>query len=66
MTIDADLDSLAPSRAFSRRDFARTSVGAGFAAAVLPVEAQTQIKTGSAGLTVGEVTIGVGGPSTPS
>jgi carboxymethylenebutenolidase len=60
MTIDAELDSLAPSRPFSRRDFARTSVGAGFAAAVLPVEAQTQIKTDSAGLTVGEVTISVG------
>jgi carboxymethylenebutenolidase len=60
MTFEAELDSLAPSRAFSRRDFARTSVGAGFAAAVLPIEAQTQIKTDSAGLTVGEVTIAVG------
>jgi carboxymethylenebutenolidase len=60
MTIDAELDSLAPSRAFSRRDFARTSVGAGFAAAVMPIEAQTQIKTESAGLTVSEVTIAVG------
>ena len=60
MTTLADLDSLAPSRAFTRRDFARTSVGAGFAAAVLPVEAQTQIKTSSDGLTVGEVTIAVG------
>jgi carboxymethylenebutenolidase len=60
MTTLAELDSLAPSRAFSRRDFARTSVGAGFAAAVLPVEAQTQVKTDSAGLTVGEVTIAVG------
>ncbi len=60
MTIEAELDSLTPSRAFSRRDFARTSVGAGFAAAVLPVEAQTQVKTSSDGLTVGEVTINVG------
>ena len=60
MTTLADLDSLAPSRAFTRRDFARTSVGAGFAAAVLPVEAQTQIKTNSDGLAVGEVTIAVG------
>lgn len=60
MTIEAELDSLTPSRAFSRRDFARTSIGAGFAAAVLPVQAQTQIKTGSDGLTVGEVTINVG------
>ena len=60
MTIDAELDSLAPSRAFSRRDFTRTSVGAGFAAAVLPTHAQTQIKTDSAELTVGEVTITAG------
>ena len=66
MTIQAELDSLVPSRAFSRRDFARTSVGAGFVAAVLPVEAQTQIKTDSAGLTVGEVTIDVGGFKLPA
>ena len=60
MTIETDLDSLTPSRALTRRAFARTSVGAGFAAAVIPVQAQTQIKTDSAGLTVGEVTINVG------
>jgi carboxymethylenebutenolidase len=60
MTIEAELDSLTLSRNFSRRDFARTSVGAGFAAAVMPVEAQTQVKTSSDGLTVGEVTINVG------
>jgi carboxymethylenebutenolidase len=60
MTTDVELDSLTLSRTFSRRDFARTSVGAGFAAAVMPVEAQTQVKTSSDGLTVGEVTINVG------
>jgi carboxymethylenebutenolidase len=38
----------------------RTSVGSGFAAAVLPVVAQTQIKTDSDGLVAGEVTIPVG------
>ena len=54
-----DLDSLTPSRDFSRRDFVQTAVGSGFAAAVLPVGAQT-IKTDSAGLVVGEVTIPVG------
>jgi carboxymethylenebutenolidase len=43
-----------------RRDFVRASLGSGFAAAVLPVSAQTQVKTGSAGLQVGEVTIKVG------
>ena len=42
-----------------RRDFVRAAVGSGFAAAVLPVTAQA-IRTDSAGLTVGEVTIRVG------
>jgi len=54
-----DLDSLTPTRDFSRRDFVRTAVGSGFAAAVLPVGAQT-IRTDSAGLTVGEVTVRLG------
>ena len=55
-----EFDSLTPTRDFSRREFVRGSVGAGFAAAVLPVTAQTVIKTDSAGLTAGEVTIAVG------
>ena len=55
-----DFDSLTPNRDFSRRDFVRTSVGSGFAAAVLPVMAQSVIKTDSAGLLAGEVTIAVG------
>ena len=55
-----EFDSLTPSRDFSRRDFARTSVGAGFAAAVLPVMAQNLVKTDSQGLVAGEVTIPVG------
>ena len=55
-----DFDSLKPSRDFSRRDFVRTSVGTGFAAAVLPVMSQTVIKTDSADLLVGEVLIPVG------
>ena len=49
-----------PARSISRRDFARTSVGAGFAAAVLPIQAQTEIRTDSTGLTVGEITITAG------
>ena len=57
--LKADLDSLTPTRDFNRRDFVRTTVGSGFAAAVLPVTAQT-IKTDAQGLTVGEVTIMVG------
>ena len=43
----------------SRRDFVRAAVGSGFAAAVLPVTAQT-IRTDTAGLTVGEVVVPVG------
>jgi carboxymethylenebutenolidase len=54
-----DLDSLTPSRDFSRRGFMQTAVGSGFAAAVLPVTAQT-IKTDTTGLTAGEVTVSVG------
>ena len=58
--LQQDLDSLTPTRDFSRRDFVRTSVGSGFAAAVLPICAQTAIKTDSNGLVTGEVTIPVG------
>jgi len=54
-----ELDSLAPCKDFDRRDFVRTAVGAGFAAAVLPVSAQT-IKTSSEGLQTGEVFVPVG------
>ena len=61
----ADFDSLLPGRSFSRRDFVRTSVGSGFAAAVLPVTAQA-IKTDSQGLEVGEVMIPVGGETIPA
>jgi carboxymethylenebutenolidase len=44
----------------TRRGFVRTTLSTGFAAAVLPIAAQTAIKTDSTGLTVGEVTIPVG------
>jgi carboxymethylenebutenolidase len=56
----ADIDSLVPSKNFSRRAFVRTGVGSGFAAAVLPVMAQTVIKTDTQGLQAGEQTIPVG------
>ena len=56
----AQFDSLVPTRDFSRRDFVRTTVGSGFAAAVLPVVAQTTIRTGADGLDAGAVTIPVG------
>ncbi len=52
-----EIDSLAPARDFNRRDFVRTTVGSGFAAAVLPVCAQTAIKTDANGLTAGKVDI---------
>jgi len=64
--IEREIASLAPSRDFNRRDFVRTSVGSGFAAAVLPVVAQTAFKTDSSGLVVGEVTIPVGGFKMPA
>jgi len=56
-----EFDTLVPTGpGFSRREFVRGTVGTGFAAAVLPVVAQTTIKTDSAGLLAGEVTIPVG------
>jgi carboxymethylenebutenolidase len=54
-----DVDSLTPSKEFSRRAFVQTAVGSGFAAAVLPVGAQV-ITTDTTGLTAGPVTIPVG------
>lgn len=54
-----EIDSLAPGRDFSRRGFVQTAVGSGFAAAVLPVTAQT-ITTDTAGLEAGSVSIPVG------
>jgi carboxymethylenebutenolidase len=61
----SDLDSLTPSRDFSRRSFVQTAVGSGFAAAVLPVSAQT-VQTDTAGLTAGQVQIPVGGITIPA
>jgi len=56
-----EFETLVPAgRDFNRRDFVRNTVGSGFAAAVLPVTAQTLVKTDSTGLVVGEVTIPVG------
>lgn len=48
-----------------RRDFVATAVGSGFAAAVLPVGAQT-LSTDAAGLEVGEVSVPVGGFAMPA
>ncbi|MEY4753335.1 MAG: hypothetical protein RJA44_1010 [Pseudomonadota bacterium] len=62
----ADLDSLLPARDYSRRSFVQTALGSGFAAAVLPVCAQTVVQTDSSGLLVGEVTIDVNGFKMPA
>ncbi|NVM76105.1 carboxymethylenebutenolidase [Duganella sp. SG902] len=48
-----------------RRDFLKTALGTGFAAATLPVAAQNVIKTDTAGLTAGTITIQVNGQDVP-
>ncbi len=60
-----EIDSLAPGRDYSRRGFVQTAVGSGFAAAVLPVTAQT-ITTDANGLDAGSVSIPVGGFAMPA
>ena len=55
-----EIDSLAPSHALNRRGFVGGAVGSGFAAAVLPVMAQTLVKTDAGGLLAGEVSIPIG------
>jgi carboxymethylenebutenolidase len=59
MNPNSEFDSLVPSRAFDRRSFLVTSLGAGFALAVQPVMAQTAIKTDATGLLAGEVKVPV-------
>jgi len=49
-----EVDALVPHVPFNRRTFIKTALGSGFAAAVLPVSAQT-IHTDSDGLEAGEV-----------
>jgi carboxymethylenebutenolidase len=64
---DADLEqlkatgdevrSLRPRLELNRRGFVKTSLAAGFAASVLPVQAQTMIVTDTQGLAAGEVKV---------
>jgi carboxymethylenebutenolidase len=65
-----DFDSLVARTALSdgadRRTFLKTAVGSGFALSVLPVMAQTVIKTDTAGLTAGPVMIDVKGEKIPA
>jgi len=62
----AEFDSLLPTRDFSRRSFVQTAIGSGFAAAVLPVVAQSVITTPADGLLAGEVAIDVKGFRMPA
>lgn len=55
----AEFDSLMPASLFNRRGFIVTALGAGFALAVQPTAAQSPVKTGSDGLTAGEVKVPV-------
>ena len=65
--LQEEFDTLVPAQGdFNRRAFVRAALGTGFAAAVLPVMAQTVIKTDSVGLVTGEVTINVGGFKMPA
>ena len=65
--LQEEFDTLVPAQGgFKRRAFVRSAVGTGFAAAVLPVMAQTVVNTDSAGLVTGEVTINVGGFKMPA
>lgn len=53
------------SESVDRRGFLKTALGTGFAASVLPVMAQSVIKTDAEGLAAGEVTINVNGQNVP-
>ena len=54
-----DFINFEPKTQFTRRDFVMTTLATGFAAAVQPVAASTQVTTDTAGLTAGEVKIPV-------
>ncbi|MEQ5843969.1 dienelactone hydrolase family protein [Paraburkholderia acidicola] len=60
-----EVDSLVPHVPFDRRTFIKAALGSGFAAAVLPVSAQT-IHTDSDGLEAGEVAVTSGGVIVPA
>ena len=64
--VHSDFDNLVTARGFDRRDFVRAALGSGFAAAVLPVTAQTLVRTPTDGLVAGEVTVDVGGFAMPA
>jgi carboxymethylenebutenolidase len=53
----SEIDSLTHALKLNRRDFVVTSLGAGFAAAAMPIVAQTMITTSADGLVAGEVKV---------
>lgn len=62
---DTLVGKTAGSEGVDRRDFLKVALGTGFAAAVLPVTAQTVVKTDSAGLKTGTFNITVNGQAVP-
>lgn len=66
---EKDMGALLPGQATAgatRRTALKAALGVGYAASVMPVMAQTAIKTSAQGLTAGEVRIDVGGFSMPA
>jgi len=63
---DADFASFELKTRFTRREFVMTTLATGFAAAVQPVSAQTQITTDTQGLEAGEVKIPVSDGQMPA
>ena len=61
-----EIDRISPRLQLGRRGFISASLASGFAAAVMPVQAQTMITTDTQGLTAGEVKIPVQGGSMPA
>jgi hypothetical protein len=61
-----ELDSLIGKTALNRREMMMTTLAVGFAAATLPVHAETVITTSAEGLTAGEVKIPVADGEIPA
>jgi carboxymethylenebutenolidase len=62
----SQIDSLTAKTRFSRRGFAMTSLGVGFALAAQPIRAQTVIHTDDQGLDAGEVKVRTKGGQMPA
>ncbi|HJW04052.1 MAG TPA: dienelactone hydrolase family protein [Azospira sp.] len=61
-----EFDSLVPEGGMDRRTFVATAIGAGFALAVQPVCAQTQVRTDTVGLKTATIHVPVGDGSIPA